>query len=227
MMHIEQRLNYKFLNPQLLEQALTHKSFANEIRGETQYNEKLEFLGDAVLSLVLGELLFDLFPDDSEGGLSKKRASVVNEEVLAELALEMGVHQVLRLGKGESAVGGALKPRLLASSFEAVVGAIYLDGGHEIIRNILRKEFGGIIESVCRNSDYERDYKSRLQELVQKEFKDTPKYELISQEGPPHERKFCVCLKVGEDIWSRGSGKSKKSAEQEAAKIALNERFKE
>lgn len=225
--HLQDRLGYCFKNPSLLERALTHKSFANELRNCVDHNEKLEFLGDAVLDLVVGEFLFERYPQDTEGGLSKKRASIVNEEVLSELAIEMGLNQLLQLGKGEAQTGGASKPRLIASSFEAIIGALYLDGGFEVAKVFIRKEIAPLIDRVCRHEDFERDYKTRLQELVQKSSKETPRYEVLAEEGPPHDREFLVCVKVKEDVWAQGRGRSKKNAEQMAAKNALGMRYKE
>lgn len=227
MSQLEQRLGYQFKDPTLLGRALTHKSFANELKTPAEHNEKLEFLGDAVLDLVVGEFLFEQFPGDTEGGLSKKRASIVNEEVLSELALDMQLNKLLLLGKGEILTGGATKPRLIASSFEAIVGALYLDGGFEVTRQVLRREFSALTEKVCGQEDYEKDYKTRLQELVQKALRETPKYEVLAEEGPPHDREFLVCVRVKEDIWAQGRGRSKKNAEQAAAKTALEMKYKE
>lgn len=227
MSQLEQRLGYQFKDPTLLGRALTHKSFANELKTPAEHNEKLEFLGDAVLDLVVGEFLFEQFPGDTEGGLSKKRASIVNEEVLSELALDMQLNKLLLLGKGEILTGGATKPRLIASSFEAIVGALYLDGGFEVTRQVLRREFSALTEKVCGQEDYEKDYKTRLQELVQKALRETPKYEVLAEEGPPHDREFLVCVRVKEDIWAQGRGRSKKNAEQAAAKTALEVKYKE
>jgi len=227
MTELEKRLGYRFKNPALLERALTHKSFANELRNATEHNEKLEFLGDAVLDLVVGEFLYEKFPNDTEGGLSKKRASIVNEEVLSELALDMGLNKLMHLGKGEAQTGGAQKPRLIASSFEAIIGALYLDGGFAVTKDFIRKEFSTLTEKVCGSEDFEKDYKTRLQELVQKSLKETPKYEVLAEEGPPHDREFLVCVKVKEEVWAQGRGRSKKNAEQAAAKNALEMKFKE
>lgn len=227
MKELEQRLQYQFKNGNLLERALTHKSFANELKNATEHNEKLEFLGDAVLDLLIGELLFEKYPADSEGGLSKKRASIVNEEVLSDLATEMGLNKMMLLGKGETLTGGSKKPRLVSSSFEAIVGAIYLDGGFEVTKTIVRREFSPLIDSICSAEDFFKDYKTRLQELVQKSLKETPRYELLSEEGPPHDRVFRVCVKVQSEVWAEGTGRSKKHAEQDAAKTALVEKFKE
>ena len=227
MKQLEERLQYKFKNPQLLEKALTHKSYANELKTPSEHNEKLEFLGDAVIDLVVGEFLFEKFPADNEGGLSKKRASIVNENVLSELAIEMGLSRLLLLGKGEIQTGGATKPRLISSTFEALIGAMYLDGGFDVTKAYLRREFTCLCERVCGQEDFERDYNTRLQELVQKSCKETPRYEVLAEEGPPHDREFLVCVKVKEDIWAEGRGKSKKNAEQAAAHKALIERLKE
>lgn len=227
MTELEQRLGYEFKNKALLERALTHKSFANELKSPTEHNEKLEFLGDAVLDLVVGEFLFEKFPNDTEGGLSKKRASIVNEEVLSELALDMELNKLMHLGKGETLTGGAQKPRLIASSFEAIVGALYLDGGFEVTKDFIRREFTTLTARVCGSEDFEKDYKTRLQELVQKSLKETPKYEVLAEEGPPHDREFLVCVKVKEDVWAQGRGRSKKNAEQSAAKNALEIKCKE
>lgn len=224
---LEQRLGYSFKNASLLERALTHKSFANELKNATEHNEKLEFLGDAVLDLVVGEFLYEKFPQDNEGGLSKKRASIVNEEVLSELALDMEINKFLHLGKGESLTGGANKPRLVASTLEAIIGALYLDGGFDVTKDFIRREFSVLIEKINGLEDFEKDYKTRLQELVQKALKEAPKYELMTEEGPPHDRVFLVCVKVKEDVWAQGRGRSKKHAEQAAAKLALEIKYKE
>ncbi|HWU42799.1 MAG TPA: ribonuclease III [Bdellovibrio sp.] len=227
MTELEKRLQYTFKDSSLLARALTHKSYANELKSVIEHNEKLEFLGDAVLDLVVGEFLFEKFPADTEGGLSKKRASIVNEEILSALALDLEINKLLQLGKGEALTGGSLKPRLLASSLEAIVGAVHLDGGFEVAEKFIRREFLPLCEKVCGQEDFERDYKTRLQELVQKNLKETPKYEVVAEEGPPHDREFLVCLKVKDEVWAQGRGRSKKSAEQEAAKSALDNKFKE
>jgi len=223
---VEKNVGYRFKNRELLQRALTHKSFSHENK-ISENNEKLEFLGDAVLDLVIGELLLELFPKDTEGGLSKKRASIVNEEVLSEIAQRLGLSEYMKLGKGELLSGGAAKPRLLASTFEAVVGGVFLDGGFEVAKVFLRREFEPAMSILNQqNLDFGRDYKTRLQELVQKHNEQTPTYELSMEEGPPHDRRFTVCVKVGDETWAQGTGKSKKNAEQEAAKLAIQERYK-
>lgn len=223
MTELEQRLSYEFKNASLLRRALTHKSFAHELRSKADDNEKLEFLGDAVLDLVLGEYLMELFPQDSEGSLSKKRASLVNEEVLSKLALSHELPRFMHLGKGEVTTGGAQKPRLLASAYEAVIGAIFLDSGFEAARVLSRKDFVTLIENLDPSQDFERDYKTRLQEVLQKEHKEAPSYELLTDEGPPHDRRFTVGVKVKDQKLAEGAGRSKKMAEQAAAKRALEQ----
>ncbi|MEN0057441.1 MAG: ribonuclease III [Bdellovibrio sp.] len=224
MIEVEQRIGYDFHDKELLLRALTHKSYANELKNGLADNEKLEFLGDAVLALVVGELLLEKFPEDHEGGLSKKRASIVNEQVLCELALTLGLNQYLRLGRGEILTGGMQKPRLIASAFEALVGALYLDGGFAATRAFLRQEMEKICQQVCVGEDFEKDYKTRLQEVVQKSSQEAPRYELLEEKGPPHNREFHVCVKVQGAVWGEGQGRSKKAAEQMAAQSALKQR---
>ena len=218
---LEKKLKFKFVNQELFARALTHKSFAHETRDKNDHNEKLEFLGDAVLDLVLGEYLMEIFHNDGEGGLSKKRASLVNEEVLAGLASNLSLSGLIQLGKGETTTGGAQKPRLLASAYEAIVGAMFLDGGFEVVREFLRRDFAPLIAGLDPAQDFERDYKTRLQEVLQRDHKEAPVYEIISEEGPPHERVFTVCVRAKDVNITTGSGKSKKTAEQAAAKKAL------
>ena len=227
MIDLKKRLNYEFKNPNLLKQALTHKSYANELKNTVDHNEKLEFLGDAVLDLIVGDLLFRKFPQDNEGGLSKKRASIVNEDILSQMALSLELNEILLLGKGEAQTGGAAKPRLLASSFVAVIGAMYLDGGFDVVKKFLSAEFEQVVDRVCQSEDFERDYKTRLQELVQKSLKQTPKYEVLEEVGPPHDRIFAVCVKVQDEVWAQGRGRSKKIAEQVAAQNAIEAKLKE
>lgn len=222
-----EKLEALFSRPELLQRALTHKSYANELKVSYEHNEKLEFLGDAVLDLVVGEYLYERFPQDTEGNLSKKRASVVNEEILSEVATRLGLHELLLLGKGEAQTGGAYKPRLLASGFEAVLGSLYLDRGFEMTRDFIRQELKAEVDKMNEQIDFERDYKTRLQEAAQRAFRETPTYFLLSEEGPPHERVFKVCVKVKDESLAVGQGKSKKIAEQMAAQTALENHFKE
>lgn len=220
MKSLETKIKYNFMDKKLLLKALTHKSFANEAQTENEHNEKLEFLGDAVLDLALGELLYEHFPNDAEGDLSKKRASLVNEEHLSLRAQSLELNDCLRLGKGEVMSNGGQKPRLLASCYEALIGALYLDGGWEKAREFVRQEYFPTLLSFTDES-YQRDYKTRLQEKIQGEHRETPHYELIKEAGPPHERIFQVQILFRNQVLSQGEGKSKKVAEQNAAKAAL------
>lgn len=215
-------ISYQFKNQDLFKVAMTHKSFANE-RGEgpESHNEKLEFLGDAVLDLVLSDLLMGKYPTDSEGNLSKKRASLVNETVLAQIAQSLGLHEIIRLGKGEILSQGNLKPRLLASVYEAMLGAVYIDGGFETVKNFIGENFEDIMNKMNPQEDYFQDFKTRVQELAQADFKATPTYQIIGETGPSHDPLFQVRLSLHQFEVSQGSGKSKKTAEQEAAKQAI------
>jgi ribonuclease-3 len=216
---VEKILGYQFQDPSLLIKALTHKSYHFEFKVKSiGHNEKLEFLGDAVLDLVLSEILIETFPEDGEGALSKKRASLVNETILSQVALTLRLNEFLKLGKGENQTGGATKPRLLGSAYEAVLGALHQDAGYEFTKNLIRQHFQPIILKIDPTVDYEKDYKTRLQEVVQKKFKATPVYEVVSEIGPPHNRDFIVALKIQDQVVSQGQGRSKKQAEQEAAR---------
>lgn len=224
MKELESKLGYAFQRRELLVQAMTHKSHSYESRDGEGNNEKLEFLGDAVIDLVLGEYLMELFEKQDEGALSKKRASLVNEGSLASVAKDLELQTYLRLGKGESQSGGALKPRLLASAWEALAGALFLDAGFDLTRKIVREKFASLIASLDPEQDYVADFKTRLQEIAQKVLRSTPIYEIESEEGPPHDRIFVVSVKVNGRDWAQGQGRSKKIAEQEAAKIALEKK---
>ena len=220
---------YVFQDATWLEKAMTHKSFANERRDQAadagvkaDDNERLEFLGDSVLSAVLSARLMREFPQENEGSLSKRRASLVNEERLASIATRVGLNAMIRLGKGEIKTGGATKPRILACALEAYLGAIYLDSGfaesERVINSLFDSEITGLRESTL---DYERDYKTRLQEWSHEEKGLTPNYALVDEFGPAHSRGFRVAVSLGDKEIGRGEGKSKKAAEQEAAKSAL------
>ncbi|MGZ5279758.1 MAG: ribonuclease III [Pseudobdellovibrionaceae bacterium] len=214
--------NYEFKKIELLEQALTHKSFVNENgKRHLPHNEKLEFLGDAVLDLLLSEYLMEKFPTDDEGNLSKKRASLVNESILARIALELQLSERILLGKGEVLSNGNRKPRLLASVYEALLGAVFLDGGFEAVRQITRDHYSQILTEMNPEQDFEHDYKTRLQELAQADLRLGPIYEVTGEEGPSHHPQFQVSLSLQGQVVSQGLGKSKKHAEQEAARIAI------
>lgn len=222
-MTLPKNLGYEFRAPVLLEQALTHSSFHNENPAESKgHNERLEFLGDAVLDLIISEKLFSLYPDLAEGDLSKLRASLVNETSLAEISRKIELGKSMRLGRGEEITQGCDKPRLLACTFEAIVGAIYLDGQYDKVKEFVLELFKERLESGFAEADHS-DFKTRLQEKTQKMYRKTPVYELLNEEGPDHEKTFKVCVKVDDKVLGEGLGRSKKTAEQEAAQKALQE----
>lgn len=217
-----QSIGLEFKRIELLQAALTHKSFHFESKESSLgHNEKLEFLGDAVLDLVLSELLMELFPDDLEGSLSKKRASLVNESVLAQVASDLQIAKYLSLGKGEIVTGGEKKPRLLSSAYEALLGAIFIDQGFQTVRDVARKHFAKVVSEIDPSQDFVADYKTRLQEVIQSEKRLSPVYKVIQESGPAHDREFHVHLYIQDALLAEGKGKSKKSAEQDAAKSAL------
>jgi ribonuclease-3 len=215
---LEELLGYQFTRVELLERALTHRSFANESRGRTVDNEKLEFLGDAVLDLVVGHTLMDRFPNLSEGELSVTRAQVVSEAGLWEVAAELGLGAFLRLGKGEEKSGGRDKPSLLADAFEAVVAAVFLDGGFEASRDLIDRLLADRLSAIDASGFH--DFKTRLQESAQAKLKETPEYRVVGEAGPDHDKTFEVAVYIKEREWARAAGKSKKAAEQRAAAMA-------
>jgi ribonuclease-3 len=222
MSELEKNLGYDFKKKELLSQALTHKSAYYESKIEVGgHNEKFEFLGDAVLDLVLSELLMELFPEDGEGNLSKKRASLVNEGVLCQIAKALDLSKHLHLGKGEQMTGGEKKPRLLASAYEALIGAVFIDGGYDTAKAFLRSTFEPIIRELNPQDDFSTDYKTKLQEEVQSVLKEAPSYVLVSESGPAHDRLFEVEVRIRNRPLASASGKSKKAAEQEAARQSL------
>lgn len=207
-------------NSSLKEEALTHRSFTQELKLKMPDNERLEFLGDALLDWWMAESLMWQFPLDNEGTLSKKRASLVNEEVLSIKAREIGLDKQLKLGPAEARTGGADKASLLSDAFEAVLAALYLDQGFEAAKNWLNEIFAENVKAL-ENKEFEKDYKSRFQEWAQSELKKTPLYILKEELGPAHLREFHVDVKIENDSWGSGVGTSKKKAEQKAAEIAL------
>ena len=214
------KLGYDFKDTVFIEEALRHSSFVNEQgRPEIRDNERLEFLGDAVLSLIIGHLLMESFPPLNEGDLSRMRATLVNESQLAKVARSIRLGDHIQLGKGEMQSKGNEKSSILADTFEAVIAAVYLDGGLDAARSVIQHHFSSLLESVA-TSDANRDYKSQLQELAQITFHETPIYRITEASGPDHNKTFTVQLKV-HDIITEGIGKSKKLAEQDAAQKAL------
>ncbi|MGA7875539.1 MAG: ribonuclease III [Desulfoferrobacter sp.] len=222
---IEKVLQYHFREPRLLFQALVHRSFVYENPHPDQVdNETLEFLGDAVLNLAISHLLLERFPDYNEGELSRLRSSIVNERELAKLALDLELGKYLFLGKGEEFTGGRQKPSLLADSLEALLAAIYLDSDLTTVIGLVKRLFQGyweIEDSEHPLKTLDKDYKTQLQELTQAYFKQTPTYFLEAEEGPDHDKTFFMSVLLGERLLARGSGKSKKEAQQLAAMGAL------
>lgn len=222
---LESRLSYRFNNRHLLEEACRHSSFVNE-QPEThgalstlRDNERLEFLGDAVLNLVVGHMLMERYLELPEGDLSRMRANLVNESELASVAREIDLGEFLRLGRGEIQSHGREKKSILADAFEAVIAAIYLDGGFEAAQRFIRNRFVERVSGTARPVS-PVDYKSRLQEIVQTAHKGMPTYQVIGESGPDHDKTFVVRISVC-DLEAEGVGKSKKTAEQDAARQAL------
>jgi ribonuclease-3 len=219
---LERALGYKFRNPELLTLALTHRSYANE-NGLPDHNERLEFLGDAVLGTVAAEWLFRRHPEMPEGDLSKRKSYLVSAPVLAGLADDLGVGKSLLLGVGEERSGGREKPSLLADSAEAVLGAIYMDGGLAPVRELVSRLLAQVVEE--RPRIHETDTKTRLQEALQARGWSLPEYRLVAEMGPDHEKRFVVECRVCDRAAGRGEGRSKKVAEQRAAAEALESLF--
>lgn len=207
-------------NTSLKEEALTHRSFTQELKLTMPDNERLEFLGDALLDCWIAEFLMRRYPQDTEGVLSKKRASLVNEEVLAQKAIRLGLDQQIKLGPAEARSGGAAKASLLSDVFEAVIAALYLDQGYEIARQWLEEVFEQDLRD-STNTEFEKDYKTRFQEWAQSEKRKTPRYQLVKETGPDHQKQFHVEVRIDEEVWGEGFGLSKKKAEQQAAENAL------
>ncbi len=216
----EQKLLYEFINQNLLDEALRHSSFVNEQAiPDMRDNERLEFLGDAVLNLVIGHILMQRYPDLKEGELSRMRANLVNESQLAMIARKMNLGSYIRLGKGEIQTNGREKNSILADTFEAVIAGVYLDGGFDAAFKIIDNHFAFLLNSIMGPAS-NHDYKSQLQELVQVTHRMTPVYMVVQESGPDHDKTFRVELKVSE-LRTEGVGKSKKLAEQDAARKAL------
>ncbi len=217
---LQNSLSYLFNDISLLRQAITHRSFVNEHSGaEWKHNERLEFLGDAVLNLSLSTMLLDQYPDLPEGHLSKIRASQVNEKKLASLSLQLGLGSYLLIGKGEERTGGREKSSLLADTFEAVLGAIYLDGGFDAALSFIDRLFRSQFENSAHFST--QDYKTLLQEHCQGRLKTIPDYRVFREEGPDHKKIFFVEVIIQGKVVSIGKGKTKKEAQQKAAEKAL------
>lgn len=215
---LQKELGYSFSDGTLLLRCLTHVSYG---RGQGEgNNETLEFLGDAVLNLAVGDLLMHRFPEKSEGDLSKMRAALVNATVLARKAADLGLGQLIRLGKGEERSGGREKESILAGTFEALLGGIYWEGGYESGHRVVERFFGSDIRQKKLGLE---DYKTRLQEISQMLYRVPPTYTLVAEIGPDHQKRFATEITIGGRVMGRGEGKSKKQSEQEAARRALEE----
>lgn len=215
---LEEKIGYVFNDRSLMVEALTHSSYANE-KGNLDCNERLEFLGDAVLSIISAEYLYKKFPDTPEGKLSKIRSSLVCTQSLSGFAREIGLGSYLLLGKGESASGGYDRDSILENAFEALIAAIYLDGGMEKAKIFVLKFLARDIELHHFNF---KDYKTTLQEIIQQNPDEKLNYVLIGEYGPDHDKRFEVEVHLNSNVIGRGIGRSKKQAEQEAAKEALS-----
>lgn len=218
---LEQTLGISFNDLSFLEQALVHRSYINENPGLAPVsNERLEFLGDAVLGLVIAEKLYLEHPQCSEGEMTKLRSALVRRDTLARIARTISLVNYLYLGKGEEASGGRYKLANLAGALEAVIAAVFLDQGPATARDFILKLLSKELQKVVSHG-VETEYKSQLQELIQSRQQITPTYQLAEAVGPAHDREFTVEVKVGDTVLGRGSGKSKKAAETEAARLAL------
>ena len=215
---LEGRIGYRFTDRQLLTQAMTHSSYANEHRlNKLECNERLEFLGDSVLEVVSSDFLYHKYPDKPEGELTKIRASIVCEPTLAYCAADIHLGSYLLLGKGEEATGGRERNSVVSDAMEALIGAIYLDGGFASAKEFIHRFILNDIE----HKQLFYDSKTILQEIVQANFKEVISYHLIGEEGPDHNKIFRVAVHIGEEEYGVGEGRTKKAAEQEAAYISI------
>ncbi len=221
---LQESLGYRFSDRGILLQSLTHTSYGHEYLQEKPLalrdNERLEFLGDAILDVVISDILLEAFPNANEGHLSKMRAAVVNEKTLTQVAKFVHLHEVIRLGKGESQTGGNLKPSILSSTLEAVIAAIYLDGGFSAVYPVVRHLFAPLFTEERELITF-YDHKTQLQEMIQARWKMTPTYHLLKTQGPDHAKTFEVEVRMNGELLATASGSSKKEAEQNAARGAI------
>ncbi len=222
---LELLLGYKFKNEDMLMDALTHRSFAyeNSDLPNVEDNERLEFLGDAVIGLAISHFLWFKFPHYTEGELSRLRSALVNEKELARVAERWNLGEFIRLGKGEEQTGGRKKSSILAGAVEAVIGAIYLDGGWQAVLDVVEKQIIPLLPAFSLDDpirEIKWDYKTKLQEWMQAQFKKTPVYRLDREEGPDHDKVFYVSVLLDNEVLARGRGRSKKEAQQNAAQVA-------
>lgn len=218
---LEGILNYKFKDQSILRLALTHSSYANELRDKTSdYNERLEFLGDSVLGVVISEYVYSEHPEFKEGELTKMRSKIVCESTLAEVGAELELGEYMLFGKGEALTGGRTRRSILADAFEALIAALFLDGGFVIVKPFIFAFMQDKIDMAEKGLIVD-DYKTHLQELIQTKKDNRIKYELLEEKGPDHRKLFRTAVKLNSTVIGIGEGKSKKESEQEAAKMAL------
>ncbi len=221
----EERIGYQFKNQRLLEQALTHSSFAYEADASIENNEVLEFLGDSVLGFVLADFLCTAFPELNEGELSKMKSTMGSSSALHEFSQKIRLDKVIRLGKGEAKSGGRKKRSIMAGAYEALIAAIYLDGGIEELRRFLLDHFGLFLRRIKSDDFVINNYKSALQEHLQKADKPIPVYKTLSTRGPDHQKQFVVEVFYKDKRLAKAKGNSKKDAEQKAAQRAFKRLF--
>ena len=217
---LAQRIGHAFRDPRLLEEALTHRSYQNEHPEARAHNERLEFLGDAVLGMIVAEALMRLAPDASEGQLTQRRAVLVNERTLARIARELDLGEVLRLGRSLEKNNSCETPSILADAIEAVIGAVYLDGGLDAARGAVRGLLGEALDEAASGA-VSPDVKTALQERLQAGGGGTPSYHVVATSGPEHLKEFEVEIVLNDAVIARGRGRSKKEAEKDAARNAL------
>jgi ribonuclease-3 len=215
----ERHAGIRFRELEFLNQAFTHRSFANELGESTENNERLEFLGDSVLGLAVSEYLYESLPDQPEGELARIKSFVVSEASLSEIARKLRVDNYILIGRGEEYSGGRSKKAILADCLEAIIGAYYLDSGFQPSRLFVHQMLIPEINKVLENK-HAKDYKTMLQEYVQKRMKTYPRYKVVQKTGPDHDRTFWIEVHIGDRSFGAGKGKNKKEAEQEAARIA-------
>ena len=219
----ENKIKVDFSDKELLRQAFTHRSFVNENKGQGEHNERLEFLGDAVLELVTTDFLFRKYPEATEGALTLYRAALVNTQTLSGVAKSLDIDKYLRLSKGESQDNGRARENILANTMEALIGAIYLDNGYDKARDFILENISPLIEKVVEEESW-LDAKSKFQEKAQEATGITPTYETLRESGPDHNKKFVIGVYLNQEEVAQGTGNSKQEAEQSAAENALQAR---
>jgi ribonuclease-3 len=217
---LQEKISYRFRSSQLLIQALTHRSSLHEGTEGGEDNERLEFLGDSVIEVAVSHLLMTHFPHLTEGGLSKTRAEFVKEGTLAALAREIPLGDAIRLGRGEEETGGRTKDSILAGGFEALMAAVYLDGGYDEAFRVIEGLFTSRLMAIKETLE-DKDFKTKLQEYTQRNLNDTPRYTITREDGPDHAKTFEVVISIKGKPYGKGRGRSKKEAEQRAAEEAL------